>query len=1218
MEVEIWCIGDLNYFVAVLNSLAMIAQSGLFQDLIKLGLILAVLVMAIEAAFMGGNMQGGLPWGRFIIALVLFKFMFANTATVWVYDTYSLKTMQVDNVPYGVAYAGSFTSKVAHEITDILEQAFSTPTMMNDGFAAPLQTLMKTRNLSQGLGKIQNGNVQKTLVQYVQDCTSVGINLGQISMDNLIYQENPWQAMKFDSGIYTTMTWLPGDPAGGTARTCSDAWSFIDNYLSGNLWDDWQGYLKTVFCENNDISCVPQQKVQNALDAMVTVSQNAQYYMMSSVLLPALDQGQINANSIFGKSEMSVIIGQAREQRNAQWVAQSSLFANIVRPLMAFFEGFLYAVTPFMALLVAFVPSGIKLIFKFFAMFIWIQMWMPVMAVLNHYLQIIMQQKLTGLVVDAAIPLTSIQGQLMGMSTINDWLATAGMLASSTPAISLALLYGGAITMTHLAGRLQHGDFINEKIARPDVVQPGAVVGMPPIRQQIGEQTAGGLLLHSTPGFQDGQVEYSQVNSQNVASKAAEMTSWQQSFGKATQLAVSRGDQGIFGRSGTLSSSHGWSASSGEGLGTVAGWSAVTAQKLGLDQTDTQKFIAGMAGAVKGEMGPSGNGASAKAAVDASLKSQFDSAKAQKLTEDVSSLLKLDGGKNLKAAIDEKWTSMAASGELRQHQNIFDVKDIDNVENAAKKMQQSQQEFSSAESMARQQGARQAVPFMAIATAMQHKGVTPDALMKMDRERFHGSLLPPGKVAQEAGWFKRLNRHTTEKDARMWGIVSTLNKQALDADPKNKVVADASRKLLMDYMPGVGMSAKDAGGAFKFQGLTPAGEVEKRAKDAETEGRKLPGAGDARGAIRSIDGQIEPPKGRGEVEQKYQERSGTIRSQQEEQRLQSTRDQHGKMLDDTIRESELKKSSSQSVAEVSKGVLQGLDSGGRAAFLSMVKGGLPLGEAKKVWDREAGQVWGQHFQKGKDIGLDDNFSKVYAHGAMYGWGIAAKEHAGLSLPMPKEYAADRAQAIQARSQYLQEQGYSPEAARHRAEQEVFLVEKAGQTGMNNWAERIVTGNKMFSQAHETRWQTRSTFGSLQQYEPFIGQAAQRYGVDQNLVRSVMKAESGGNPRAVSPKGATGLMQIMPDTAPGLARQLSADFNQTVTKDMVLNNSFWNIMAGTKYLSQNLRQFGSPELAVSAYHRGPEAVAKGARPGPKNRAYVEEVMGNYNAAKQRVM
>ena len=471
--VDIWCIGDLYYLVAVLNSLAMVAQSGLFEDLVKLGLILAVLVMALQAVFMGDR-GGGLPFGRFIVAWVLFKLMF-TTATVWVYDTYTLKSQQVDNVPYGVAFAGSVTSKVAHEITQVLEQAFSTPKMLDNGFASSLEVLNKVRKLPPFLGKLYNGKIQKTLEEYAKNCTAIGINLGQINGEGLKHQANPWQAMKFESQIYTAMTWLPGDPDQGTIRTCTEAWSAIDNYLQGNFWTDWQGFLRTVICKNEE-NCSPVTTTQSALEALGAQQEDARNYMLAAVLLPVIEQGQINLSSSLGKPEMSIIVGQAREQRNAQWKAESSLFMTIVRPMMAFFEGFLYAVTPFMALLVAFVPSGLSLIFKYFIMFIWVQLWMPILAVLNHYLHIIAQQKLASLVNNGLISITSISGQLEWTSNLNDWLATAGMLAASTPAISLALLFGGAVTMTHLAGRLQGGDHINEKIAAPDVVQPGAVM----------------------------------------------------------------------------------------------------------------------------------------------------------------------------------------------------------------------------------------------------------------------------------------------------------------------------------------------------------------------------------------------------------------------------------------------------------------------------------------------------------------------------------------------------------------------------------------------------------------------------------------------------------------------------------------------------------------------------------------------------------------------
>jgi soluble lytic murein transglycosylase-like protein len=1225
MDLEIWCIGDLNYFVAVLNCIAMIAQTGLFQDLVRLGLILAVLVMVIEAAFMGGNMQGGLPWGRFIIAWALFQFMFGSTATVWVYDTYTLKTMEVDNVPYGIAYAGSFTSKVAHEITEILEQAFSTPKMLNDGFVGPLQTLMKAHNLSQGLGQLQNGNVQKTLTQYVQDCTSKGINLGQISMDNLIYQENPWQAMKFDSGIYTTLTFLPGDPQGGNAQTCSDAWNAINNYLSNSLWNDWQGYLKTVFCNNNavggiigasdplgnTIACDPQQQVQDALDATVTVSQNAQYYMLAAVLQPALDQGQINANSIFGKPEMSVIIGQAREQRNAQWVAESSLFVNIMRPLTAFIEGFLYAITPFMALLVAFVPSGIRLIFKFFTMFIWVQMWMPVMAILNHYLQFILQQKLTSLVMDAAIPLTSIQGQLMGMSTINDWISTASMLVAATPAITLFLLSGSAIAMVHLASRLQHGEHIDPKIAAPDVVRPGAVVGMPPMRQQIGEQTAGGLLLHSTPGFaaMDGKVSSAQMYSQEVASTMAEMTSSQQTYREGLGQMRGHGEHGGISLSNQLQSSSGLSASSAERYSGAAAFGQMMGHDLGRSQTDSQR----LGGLVAANAAAGGS----VAQLQGQVQSQFDAATAQQVGDYMRSHLDLRGGKDLTAAIDEHVQSTAARGTLRDYGDVFRQEDIVNVEKAAQKVEQSQKAFTQADRMSGQHGVHQDVPFMAIAHSMMNAGKTPANLMKMDRERFHGSLLPPGRVAQEAGWFKRFNPHATDKDAQMWAIVKTLNDNTMKTDPRDQVVRDESRRMLMGFMNRVGMTAKDAGTVdpYKNRGIADTGKVEGAAEHAKQAGMTLKGPGDVQGGLKERKGQILPVQGREVPERFYQEESGKIRSQQEGQRMEGVRQQYGKLLDDTTGEFGEKEHSGRITTEAAGTALQGLDSGYKQVLL----GALSMKSAKtldpqklrQAWAQAEGPIFNQYFQKGKSLGLDDNLSKVYAQGSMHPWRLAL-ERSGLSSQMPKQYKTDRAQAVQARSQYLQDQGFSSDAARHRAEQEVFLVEKSGQTGMDNWAGRITEGEKMFSQAHEARWQMRPTSGNLQKYEPAINKAAQMYRIDPGLVRSVMRAESRGDPRAVSEDGAIGLMQIMPGTASLLARQLSADFKQTVTKDMVLNNSYWNIMAGTKYLSQQLTRFGSPEQAVRAYHMGPEALSRGKKPGPKNRAYVEEVMGHYNA------
>ncbi len=99
------------------------------------------------------------------------------------------------------------------------------------------------------------------------------------------------------------------------------------------------------------------------------------------------------------------------------------------------------------------------------------------------------------------------------------------------------------------------------------------------------------------------------------------------------------------------------------------------------------------------------------------------------------------------------------------------------------------------------------------------------------------------------------------------------------------------------------------------------------------------------------------------------------------------------------------------------------------------------------------------------------------------------------------------------------------------------------------------------------------------FEPLIRQYANLQGIRADLVRAVIQVESAFNPRAVSPKGAMGLMQLMPATA--------AQFG---VRDPF--NPAENIRAGVTYLRQLLDRYGDNEqLALAAYNAGPNAVQK---------------------------
>ena len=113
----------------------------------------------------------------------------------------------------------------------------------------------------------------------------------------------------------------------------------------------------------------------------------------------------------------------------------------------------------------------------------------------------------------------------------------------------------------------------------------------------------------------------------------------------------------------------------------------------------------------------------------------------------------------------------------------------------------------------------------------------------------------------------------------------------------------------------------------------------------------------------------------------------------------------------------------------------------------------------------------------------------------------------------------------------------------------------------------------------------------------VAPIAARYNIDTELVLRIIEAESGGDPRAVSPKGAQGLMQLMPETARALGVQDPFDPMQ-------------NIEGGVRYLSHLLQRFGDLRLALAAYNAGPRRVLQygGAPPFPETQRYIERILG----------
>jgi len=126
---------------------------------------------------------------------------------------------------------------------------------------------------------------------------------------------------------------------------------------------------------------------------------------------------------------------------------------------------------------------------------------------------------------------------------------------------------------------------------------------------------------------------------------------------------------------------------------------------------------------------------------------------------------------------------------------------------------------------------------------------------------------------------------------------------------------------------------------------------------------------------------------------------------------------------------------------------------------------------------------------------------------------------------------------------------------------------------------------------------------LAPYAREIREAAARYGVEEALIKAVIRVESGFNSRAVSPKGARGLMQLMPGTATMLGVRDSFDPRQ-------------NIDGGVRHLRGLIDRFGADlKLALAAYNAGEQAVVnhRGIPPYRETRDYVTRILGLFTPA-----
>lgn len=559
----IYSMGDVEFLGTILNSLAMICGTGSFKTLVLTGTVIGLLIMGVQC-IMSGTRQFNLH--QVFLGVIAYMCFFGPSTTVSIQDVYTSSVRQVSNVPLGAAAAGTVISNIGYGITKLFEQGYGDVGRVTESsFAESLRLIANTRAKGEDSALIyaassslgSGADINTSLTNYIKDCTLTKVMTNNANIEEIYKGSGTTDnnlgtsigALRWDSPIYYTYLKMP--EAMDKNLTCKEAWTIIQSGL------EKASTSSEVYSELNKLvpagdTSTDVNKLDRAINAMTTAGYGAvtaQNYILTSIVEPIFLRAAAGVYNARQDVANAMMINQAIEQRNIQWSAEQSLFMTTVRPLIAFFEGFIYAVTPVVGFLMVMGAFGVQLLIKYFQVTVWIQLWFPVLSIINLFITTSAQREFMN-IYDEGMSFYALNS---GTQVMQNWLATGGMLAAATPLIALFLVTGSTYAFTALTGRMAGRDHINERVAAPDAVNPSAVLSMMPQTtfSQSGGMTYSGAAVTQFDMSKGAQSAYQSAHSRvqelgmNLASQIAEGLK----TGKISQEAFGR----IFGKGNTLS-----------------------------------------------------------------------------------------------------------------------------------------------------------------------------------------------------------------------------------------------------------------------------------------------------------------------------------------------------------------------------------------------------------------------------------------------------------------------------------------------------------------------------------------------------------------------------------------------------------------------------------------------------------------------------------------
>lgn len=478
------------------------------------GNLLAAALIGLLGILIAGINSQTMRVDYLLTAFLLFAIAFGVKVDVNVEDVQTGAASTVDDVPAGVAYVASLASSASYELAQDLSTALQRPgsetsVMTADGFLNPLKVLLALRQLRVDA---LDPMLHQTMLAYYRYC--VGKTLEQpgstFSMRDYTNAVDPMAYLTDTTVVQNWMTveYTEGAPE-GVASECHNVAANIDarmGALTAGLDDRVEIWSARTMGSNAYNEGFTLADINDAVNTLFRAGMTGQTFMANQMLSNLHNAGEAWRLAEYGsdKAQYVATLTEAMESQRVEVASEGSIFLQMMFPLMGFFQFLFFALPPIIVLVMLAAPAAAVRILGFYLLFgVWAYGWVPVAAVINHYIQIAIQNDIQ-FARDALVG--SGYTAILGFDSLYNVVATkltigANALAS-VPVILGAILTATPFAISNIAGRMAGGAKINTSGAAPSLISNGpvmqrAALGGAPVGSVMG---AGGRFVAPSSG----------------------------------------------------------------------------------------------------------------------------------------------------------------------------------------------------------------------------------------------------------------------------------------------------------------------------------------------------------------------------------------------------------------------------------------------------------------------------------------------------------------------------------------------------------------------------------------------------------------------------------------------------------------------------------------------------------------------------------------------